>query len=132
MAHGYPDFWGSVTIGQPVYGEGQTNVFETESGDIPATSEAELASYEVPAGYEFHFMAGILSCDHPGITKFSMTLMGVPFAPGQFDFLMKFPLHPAAAYVIPSLYTIAINLLNEDTIAHNYTASIFGFLLRNA
>jgi hypothetical protein len=130
MPRGQPDYYTQNVPSQPAFGEGQTNWMVAEDGDIAASSYADLAEYTVPDGYELHLMGGAFGSDFPGLTRYSVSLMGVALGIGYMDTFVVLPLHPAAAYVVPALYTMALRVYNDDTIVHNFAALGVGFIVK--
>ena len=130
MPRGQPDYYTQSVPSQPAFGEGQTNWYLAENGDVAALSYADLIEYTVPEGYELHIMGGALGSDFPGTTRYGVTLMGVVIALGYYDTAVVNPLHPAAAIIVPAFYTMAYRVYNDDNVAHNYAVLGLGFLLK--
>lgn len=130
MPRGYPDFYSGVVPTMAVYGAGQINWYVAEDGDIDGESYADLAEYTVPTGYELHLMGGAIGSNSPRIYRFSALLQSVPLGVGHINGMGQLPFHPAAAFVIPPLYTVALRIYNDDDISRYFSSLSIGFLVK--
>lgn len=129
MARDYPDYWKSMVPAKPIYGEGQTPHAENEEGEVDAKSYSDFIQYTIPTGYQWHIIVMGVCNNFGGYTRYQILANDVEMGGAYMDSFRRIPLEPEAALVVPAGVKYGIRVYNDDEIARQFTATIYGFLV---
>lgn len=127
MATGRADYWYGMLPGKNLLGIGQSEWFKFSFGLVAVGGSTDFIEYTVPANYLLYFGGGSISCEHPGIQRFSLMVNDDVVFSSFFDSFYTFPDNSGFIFVVKAGDILKVRCYNADNVPCYFYISFLGF-----